>query len=129
MDMVAMPISWPGDWFPGYGEKFMRNLSNLFFSLALGSALLLHIFIPNNQLVGLAVISVILSAILTHLIPIRLVGLIGVSGLSTVNILLGGSSIPANILIYLTTGGIAMAVLFALFADLSYPPHGENNEI
>jgi hypothetical protein len=107
----------------------MRNLSNLFFSLAFGSALMLHIFIPNNQFIAFAMISVILSAILTHLIPIRLVGLIGVSGLSMVNIFSGGNSIPGNILIFLTTGGIAMAVLFAIFADLSYSSHGENNEI
>lgn len=124
-----MHIWFPGDWCPVCGDGSMKNVSILCFSLALASTLLLPVFISTRLLTSVAIGSVIFSALLTYLIPIRLVGLVGVSGLSIVYILSGGNSIPGNVLIFLTVGGIALAVLFTILDDLSYTYQGEKDEI
>ena len=113
----------------------MRQFSNTLFGLALSSALLMKSFAIQDELVGLAVFSVLLSAILTNL-PFtvcfamwpRSIGIAGISGLSLVYMKLGGSSLPGTILTVITAVLLSSAVLLAIFADLSNSKQGEKKQ-
>ena len=91
------------------------------FALALSTALLMKLFAVQDELVWLAVFSVLVTAILTNLMWIRSMGIAGISGLSIVYFKLGNSSFPGTILTVLTTLLLVIAVLLAIYADLSYP--------
>ena len=106
----------------------MRQFSNTLFGLALSSALLMKSFAVQDELIGLAVFSVLLSAILTNFMWIRSIGIAGISGLSLVYMKLGGSSLPGTILTVITAVLLSSAVLLALFADLSNSKQGEKRQ-
>jgi hypothetical protein len=106
----------------------MRLFSNTIFGLALGSALMMKSFAVQNELVGLAVFSVLLSAIMTNFMWIRSMGIAGISGLSLVYTKLGGSSLPGTILMVITTVLVSSAVLLVIFADLSTSKQGEEKQ-
>ena len=106
----------------------MRLFSNTIFGLALGSALMMKSFAVQNELVGLAVFSVLLSAIMTNFMWIRSMGIAGISGLSLVYTKLGGSSLPGTILMVITTVLVSSAVLLEIFADLSTSKQGEEKQ-
>jgi len=106
----------------------MRLFSNTIFGLALGSALMMKSFAVQNELVGLAVFSVLLSAIMTNFMWIRSMGIAGISGLSLVYTKLGGSSLPGTILMVITTVLVSSAVLLVIFTDLSTSKQGEEKQ-
>jgi len=106
----------------------MRLFSNTIFGLALGSALMMKSFAVQNELVGLAVFSVLLSAIMTNFMWIRSMGIAGISGLSLVYMKLGGSSLPGTILMVITTVLVSSAVLLVIFTDLSTSKQGEEKQ-
>jgi len=106
----------------------MRQFSNTLFGLALGSALMMKSFAVQDELVGFAVFSVLLSAILTNFMWIRSIGIAGISGLSLVYMKLGGSSLPGTILTVITAVLLSSAVLFAIYADISISKQGEENK-
>ena len=106
----------------------MRQFSNTLFGLALSSALLMKSFAIQDELVGLVVFSVLLSAILTNFMWIRSIGIAGISGLSLVYMKLGGSSLPGTILTVITAVLLSSAVLLAIFADLSNSKQGEKRQ-
>ena len=99
----------------------MRNLSNTCCGLALGSALLMKLFAIQNELIWLAVCSVVVTAILTNLMRVRSIGVAGVSGLSILFSRLNGISITGTILTVLTAALLVVAVLLAICADVSTP--------
>ena len=99
----------------------MRLFSNTIFGLALGSALMMKSFAVQNELVGLAVFSVLLSAIMTNFMWIRSMGIAGISGLSIVYFKLGSSSLPGTVLTILTTVLLIGAVFMAIYVDISLP--------
>jgi hypothetical protein len=113
----------------------MRPFTNTLFGLALSSALMLKSFAIQNELVGLAVFSVLLSAILTHFplpgyyaIWFRPIAIAGIGGLSLIYMQLGGSSLPGTILTVLTAVLVSCAVLLAIYADLSTSKNGEEKQ-
>jgi hypothetical protein len=75
----------------------------------------------QDELVWLAVFSVVVSAILTNLMWIRFIGIAGIDGLSIVYIKLVSSSLPGTILTVLTSLLLVIAVFLAIYADLSHP--------
>jgi hypothetical protein len=91
------------------------------FALALSIALLMKLFTVQDELVWLAVFSVVVSAILTNLMRIRSIGIAGIGGLSIVYIKFGSGSLPGTILTVLTSLLLVIAVLLAIYADLSRP--------
>jgi len=91
------------------------------FALALSIALLTKLFAVQDELVWLAAFSVSVSAILTNLMRIRSMGITGIGGLSIVYFKLGSGSQPGTILTVLTTLLLVIAVLLAIYADLSLP--------
>ena len=135
MGIPVIPVLFAGGWYPEFGETMMRQFSHTLFGLALGSALMMKFFSVHDELVGLAVISVLISAILTNL-PFagcfamwpRSIGIAGISGLSLVYMKLGGCSLPGTILTVLTAILLSSAVLLAIFADFSESKQGENKQ-
>ena len=89
--------------------------------MALSSSLLMKLFAVRDELIWLAVFSVAVSAILTNVMWICSMGIAGVGGLSIVYFKLGGSSLPGTILSILTAVLLVIAVLMAIYADLSHP--------
>jgi hypothetical protein len=116
-----------GGWFPGCGEETMRLLSNTLFGLALGCALVMKSFAIQNGLVGLAVFSVLLSALMTNFMWIRSTGIAGISGLFLVYIKLSGSY-PGTILTIMIAVLISSAIVLAIYADLSDLRQGEKRK-
>ena len=84
----------------------------------------MKLFAVRDELIWLAVFSVAVSAILTNFMWIRSMGIAGLGGLSIVYFKLGGSSLPGAILTILTTALLVIAVLMAIYADLSHPLNG-----
>ena len=108
-----------------------KNLSNMCFGLAFGSSLLMKSFYIQDELVGLAVFSVLISALLTHLMLIRSIGIVGVSGFSLIYFMLGSSSLPGSMLTIMSAILLVFAVLLAIYADTSQPitsKKGEENK-
>jgi hypothetical protein len=99
----------------------MRNLSNICFGLALGSSLLMKLFAIQNELIWLAACSVAVTAILTNLMRVRSIGVGGVGGLSILFSKLHEISITGTVLTVLTAAFLVVAVLTAIFADVSIP--------
>ena len=107
-----------------------RNFSNMCFGLAFGCSLLLRSFSVRDDLVWLAVMSVVMVAALTNWIPVRSIGIAGISGLFVVYTRLQGNSLPGHILILLASILLAAGVLLAIYADLperSTLPQGDGN--
>ena len=102
-------------------KNMARNLSNMCFGVALGGSLLMKLFEVRDELIWLAVFSVVVSAILTNFMWIRSMGIAGVGGLSIVYFKLGGSSLPGTILTILTATLLVIAVFMAIYIDLSHP--------
>ena len=95
-----------------------RNFSNMCFGLAFGCSLLMRSFAVQDDLVWLAVLSVVLAATLTHWMPVRSMGIMAISGLFMVYSMLDHNSLPVHILILLATIFLAAGVLLAIYADL-----------
>ena len=95
-----------------------QNYSNMCFGLAFGCSLLLRSFAVQDDLVWMAVLSVILTAALTHWMPVRSMGITGISGLFVVYTRLQGNSLPGQILIILACILLAAGVYLAIYADL-----------
>jgi hypothetical protein len=96
-----------------------RNLSWMCFGLAFSSALLLSFFVVPEQWVEWVVGSVLLSAVLTHLLQIRSLGLIGIAGLILVFPGLEDSAVWGIILLSLAIVFNLAAVSLAFIADFS----------
>jgi hypothetical protein len=113
----------------------MRQLSTILFGLALGGALMMKSFAVQDELLELALTSVLLSAILTRL-PFercwsmwpRLVGIAAISGVFLVYMDLRGNSQPGTLLTLITTILLTSAVLLAIYADLSPSKQGEEKQ-
>ncbi len=95
-----------------------RNFSNMCFGLAIGCSLLLRSFEVQDDLVWLAVHSVILTAALIQWMPVRSMGIAGISGLFLVYTRLHGNSLTGQILTLLASILLAVGVLLAISADL-----------
>jgi hypothetical protein len=107
-----------------------RNFSNMCFGLAIGCSLLLRSFEVQDDLVWLAVLSVILTAALIQWMPVRSMGIAGISGLFMVYTMLEGESLLGHILIILSSILLAAGVLLAIYADLPERltlPQGDGN--
>lgn len=96
-----------------------RNLSWMCFGLAFSSALLLSSFAVSEQWVIWAVGSVLISALLTHLMQIRSLGLIGIAGLILVFPGLEDSAVWGIILLSIVIVFVVAAVILELIADFS----------
>lgn len=96
----------------------IRTYSNLCFALALNLSLLMKLFAVQDELIWGAVLSVILSALLTNVMRIRSIGIAGVGGLSLVYSLLDRSSVPGVVLTAMAGTLLVVAVLLAIGADL-----------
>jgi len=88
------------------------------FGLAFGCSLLMRSFHVQDDLVWLAVLSVVMVAALTNWIPVRSIGIAGISGLFVVYTRLQGNSLPGHILIILASMLLATGVFLAISADL-----------
>ena len=101
------------------------------FGLAMGSSLMMKSFNIQDEFVGLAISSVLVSAILTNLMLIRSMGIVGISGFSLLYSMLGSSSLPGTILTIISAILLVFAVLLAISAD-GYQPitskQGEENK-
>ena len=75
-------------------------------------------FHVRDDLVWLAVLSVVMAAALTNLMPVRSMGIAGISGLFMVYTRLHGNSLPSHILILLACILLTAGVLLAIYADL-----------
>lgn len=75
-------------------------------------------FHVQDDLVWLAVLSVILTAALIQWMPVRSIGIAGVSGLFMVYTRLQGNPLPDHILIILASMLLAVGVYLAITADL-----------
>src|SRR5665648_336907 len=95
-----------------------RTFSNMCFGLAFGCSFLLRSFAIQDDLVWLAVLSVVMVAALTHWMPVRSMGIAGISGLFVVYTRLEGNLLPGHILIILAIILLATGVLLAIYADL-----------
>ena len=87
-------------------------------------------FHVQDDLVWLAILSVILTAALTHWMPVRSMGIAGISGLFMVYTRLHDNSLPGHILIILASILLAAGVYLAIYADLperSTLPQGDGN--
>ena len=71
----------------------------------------------QDEFVGLAISSVLVSAILTNLMLIRPMGFVGISGFSLLYSMLGSSSLPGTILTIISAILLVFAVLLAIFAN------------
>ena len=89
------------------------------FGLAFGCSLLMRSFAVQDDLVWLAVLSVVLAAALTYWMPVRSMGIMAMSGLFMVYSMLNGNSLPSHVLILLATIFLAAGVLLAIYADLT----------
>jgi len=90
----------------------------------------LRSFEVQDDLVWLAVLSVILTAALIQWMPVRSIGIAGISGLFMVYTRLQGNSLPGHILILLASILLAAGVLLAIYADLPERltlPQGDGN--
>ena len=96
--------------------------------MALSSSLLLKYYAVKEELIWLAVFSVAVSAVLTHFMAIRSMGIAGVGGLSLVYLQSGGRSFPETILIILITALVVVAVLLAIYADEFSPTNCHQGE-
>lgn len=115
-----------------------RTYSNLFFGLALGSSLMLKACHLPVGWVGLAVFSVLVSALLTQLSDTacfamwpRSIGLLGTAGFPLIWLLSGSGSALGKLFTILSAILLAAAVLLAMTADGSRPlshPQGEENK-
>ena len=105
------------------------------FGLAIGSSLLMKSFNVQGELIGLAVFSVVFSAILTNqpfkrgfaMWP-RSIGIVGVSGFSLIYFMLGSSSLPGSMLTIMSAILLVFAVLLAIYADTSQPITNKKGE-
>jgi hypothetical protein len=100
------------------------------FGLAISCSLLMRSFHVQNDLVWLAVLSVVMVAALTNWMPVRSIGIAGISGLFVVYSMLEGDSLPCQILIILASILLTAGVLLAIYADLperSTLPQGDGN--
>lgn len=100
------------------------------FELAFGCSLLLRSFTVQEDLVWLAVMSVVMTAALTNWMPIRWMGIASISGLFMVYSRMQGNSLPSHILIILASILLAAGVFLAIYADLpelSTLPQGDVN--
>ena len=88
------------------------------FGLAISCLLLMRSFHVQDDLVWLAVLSVILTAALIQWMPVRSMGIAGISGLFMVYTMLEGESLLSHILIILASILLAAGVLLAIYADL-----------
>jgi apolipoprotein N-acyltransferase len=107
-----------------------RTFSNMCFGLAFGCSLFMRSFAVQDDLVWLAVLSVVLAAALTHWMPVRSMGIAGISGLFLVYSMLGGNSLPGQILITLAIFLLAAGVYLAIhndLPDLNIITQGERN--
>lgn len=107
-----------------------RTFSNMCFGLAISCSLLMRFFHVQDDLVWLAVLSVVMVAALTNWIPVRSIGIAGISGLFVVYTRLHGNSLPGHILIILASMLLAAGVYLAIYADLperSTLPQGDGN--
>jgi hypothetical protein len=105
----------------------MRQLSDTCFALALASALWMKSVAIQDAWVWLAVISVLVSALLTHLVIPRIAGLGGLGGLCLVFLHLGTSSVAGIILITLTALLVSTAVLLAAWPEIFGSQKGNAN--
>jgi hypothetical protein len=96
--------------------------------MALSSSLLMKIFAVPEELIHLAVVCVVASAILTNLMWVRSMGIAGISGLSIVYFKLGSSSLPGTVLTILTTVLLIAAVFMAIYADISLPKNSNQGD-
>ena len=90
----------------------------------------MRLFYVQDDLVWLAVLSVVMAAALSNLMPVRSMGVMGISGLFMVYTMLEGESLPGHILILLASILLAAGVLLAITADLperSTLPQGDEN--
>ncbi len=78
----------------------------------------MRFFHVQDDLVWLAVLSVVLAAALSNLMPVRSMGIMGISGLFMAYTRLPGNSLPGHILILLASILLAAGVLLAINADL-----------
>jgi hypothetical protein len=95
-----------------------RNFSNMCFGMAFGCSLLLRSFAVQDDLVWLAVLSVVMTAALTNWMLVRSLGISGISGLFMVYTRLNGDLLPCHILIILASILLAAGVFLAIYADL-----------
>ena len=96
--------------------------------MALSCSLLMKIFAVPEELIHLAVVCVVASAILTNFMWIRSMGIAGISGLSIVYFKLGISSLPGTVLAILTTVLLIGAVFMAIYADKSLPKNSNQGD-
>ena len=90
----------------------------------------MRFFHVQDDLVWLAVLSVVMVAALTNWIPVRSIGIAGISGLFVVYTRLEGESFPSHILILLASILLAAGLLLAIYADLPERltlPQGDGN--
>ena len=99
----------------------MRRLwANTLFMLAIGVAgLLKTVDVPQN-ISTLAIVSVVVSAVITNLMLIKSTGLLGVGGLSLAYTEVGGHH-PASVLMIVITILTVAAIALMIFADFPNP--------
>ncbi|GAP13204.1 hypothetical protein LARV_00955 [Longilinea arvoryzae] len=100
----------------------MRRLwANTLFMLAIGVAgILKTVDIPQN-ISTLAIVSVVVSAVITNVMWIKSTGLLGVGGLSLAYSQSGGLSQAASFLIILIAILVIGAVVLMIFSDFPIP--------
>ena len=103
----------------------LRILSHIAFGIALGCAALLQVCAVPEALTCWAMISIITAAILTNVMQIRSMGIAGVSGLVVIYRALPVSGHTAQVIIALASGMTVLAILLAIFAQLSDSSKGK----
>lgn len=97
-----------------------RLWANMLFMLAIGVAgLLKTVDVPQN-IPTLAILSVVVSAVITNLMWIKSTGLLGVGGLSLAYSEVSGHH-PADVLMIVITTLTVAAIVLMIFADFSNP--------
>jgi hypothetical protein len=102
----------------------MRIVSQILFAAAIVTTLLMNVLAVPEVYITVSVTSVIVMALITHLMWIRLTGLIGICGLSLVYSILGSDYPAAKILVFLAGLLSVSGVVMMLFADLSFAKKG-----
>ena len=102
----------------------MRIVSYILFAAAIMSTLLMKVLAVPEAYILLSTTSVVVMALITNLMWIRLTGLIGICGLSLVYSSLG-SDYPAAKNLVILAGLLSISgVVMMLFADLSFAKKG-----